>query len=120
MKKYFKIILPFVVLGCLAFLLLGIRAMLKQKRTVAVATVELPEVSFLHMNGDSATLSQESNRVKYLIFFNSDCEHCQAEVALLANYHGAFLDSDVYFFSNEPLDRIRAFAAKYLGGWSGV
>ncbi|OYU67087.1 MAG: hypothetical protein CFE22_06320 [Cytophagaceae bacterium BCCC1] len=119
MKRFFKFIIPFVILGCLTFLFFKIKAKLNEKRKVEEATAMLPYVSFLSIEGDAVKINQAVNKVKYIVFFNSDCEHCQAEAILLADNFEEFENSDVYFLSNEPLENIRAFKEKYLKGQHG-
>lgn len=116
MKRFFKFIIPFVILGCLTFLFFKIKTKLNEKRKVEETTALLPHVSFLSIEGDIVKLNHAVNKVKYIVFFNSDCEHCQAEVRLLADNFEEFENSDVYFLSNEPLENIRAFKEKYLKG----
>lgn len=116
MKSFLKFIIPFVVLGSLTFLFFKIKTKLNEKRKVEEATALLPHVSFLNIKGASVNLNQTINKVKYIVFFNSDCEHCQAEARLLADNFEAFIGTEVYFLSNESLENIRAFKEKYLKG----
>lgn len=116
MKNYLRVLVPFVILGSLAILFFKIKDRLKEKQKIETATAMLPSVSFLSIEGDSLSINAPTNKVKYLVFFNSECEHCQAEARLLADNFEAFEDAGVYFLSNEPLQNIINFKEQYLKG----
>jgi thiol-disulfide isomerase/thioredoxin len=119
MKNYLRVLVPFVVLGLLAILFFKIKDRLNEKRKIQTATAMLPNVSFLSIEGDSVSINAPTNKVKYLVFFNSECEHCQSEARLLADNFEAFEDAGVYFLSNEPLENIINFREQYLKGQVG-
>jgi thiol-disulfide isomerase/thioredoxin len=114
MKKILQILIPFLVLGGLIFLIFKIKQKLLVKKEIELATVILPQVYYLNLQGDSVAINLGIDKKKYLFFFNSECEHCQAEALLIDENHEAFKDSEVYFLSNEPSPKVEYFKNTYL------
>jgi thiol-disulfide isomerase/thioredoxin len=114
MKDFLKILIPFVIIACLLVLVFKIRSQLKQKKEIATTTASLPLFEYTTLTGLKSQVSLKSPKTKLLFFFNTDCEHCQAEARLLAENSKSLELAEVYFLSNEDLSVIQNFSDKYF------
>jgi thiol-disulfide isomerase/thioredoxin len=114
MKDFLKILIPFVVIACLLVLVFKIRSQLKQKKEIATTTASLPLFEYTTLAGIKSRNNTDSQKTKLLFFFNTDCEHCQAEAQLLAENSKSLELAEVYFLSNEDLSVIQNFSDKYF------
>lgn len=114
MKKTLRIALPFIVIGLLITLFLGILGKLKTKRMVEQAIATLPVQSYVGVDSIAYTLQNPQKQIVFVLFFNSHCDYCQIEAKLLSEHRQSFKNATVYLFSIEPLENIRAFKDKYL------
>lgn len=85
---------------------------LEQKATVATFTETLQPFVYQSVAKDSVSVTTE-NTTTIFFFFNTECEHCQAETALVAREKAQFAGKKIYFLSIEPIEKIRAFADEY-------
>lgn len=113
MKKKNKLIgFALVIIGILSYLGMAIANKLNHKETVKETVSQLHAIAYTAINGDEKIV----NRAKLpsvLFFFNSECEHCQAEATLVASNKEKFTNTNVYFFSTEELAKIQEFAKTY-------
>lgn len=70
----------------------------------------LPIFSLVTLDSSSLESSTLAGGSLVLIYFNSECDHCQYEVKDIKKNIMAFSNVTVVFMSSEPLAKIRAFA----------
>jgi thiol-disulfide isomerase/thioredoxin len=95
-------------------LVFKIRSQLKHKKEIATTTASLPLFEYTTLAGRKTRNNPDSPKTKLLFFFNTDCEHCQAEAQLLAENSKSLELAEVYFLSNEDLSVIQNFSDKYF------
>ncbi|MFT6204511.1 MAG: thiol-disulfide isomerase/thioredoxin [Spirosomataceae bacterium] len=112
MKKTIIILTLTAIVAVIGYMAYKINGKLVQKEAVATFTETLKPFTFKAISGDSVSVTNESKSAIFF-FFNTECEHCQAEAALVKREIKQFDEKVVYFLSTEPIDKITAFAATY-------
>lgn len=112
MKKPIIILILTAIVAFIGYMVYRISGKLEQKEAFAAFTETLKPFTFQTVAGDSVSVSNESKSTVFF-FFNTECEHCQAEAALVKREIAQFNEKAVYFLSTEPIDKITAFAATY-------
>lgn len=69
----------------------------------------LPGLALIGVDGQKVELQQ--GKAIVLIYFNSECDHCQREIAGLREKRQLFAEASLVLMSAESLEKIRAFAA---------
>lgn len=54
-----------------------------------------------------------TNKQVILIWFNPDCEHCQAETKLITEHIDQFSDAHIVMATYQPFDKMKSFYEKY-------
>jgi thiol-disulfide isomerase/thioredoxin len=103
----------FVVAGVLAFLGQAIAHKLQNKKEIKEHVSALKAFEYKELSEKAVQVKSESSQVKVFFFFNTECEHCQAEATLVAKEYEAFKKADIYFLSIEPMENIKEFASAY-------
>jgi len=70
----------------------------------------LPVFSLITRDSSLIDVSVFASRPLVLIYFNSECDHCQYEAEDIKNNIRAFSKATLVFMSSEPLTKINAFA----------
>jgi peroxiredoxin len=114
MKKYFKIIIPTIVLSLLAFMGYKVRDKIKQKKEVAEHIKTIPVFEYQTLEGKPFTNKDlKENTATIFLYFNSECEHCQGEATQIQENVEKFSNVQLVFISFEESKKITAFATKY-------
>jgi thiol-disulfide isomerase/thioredoxin len=112
MKKTIIILTLTAIVAIIGYMVYRISGKLEQKEAVATFTETLKPFTFQTVSGDSVSVTNESKSTVFF-FFNTECEHCQAEAALVEREIKQFDQKAVYFLSTEPIDKITVFAKEY-------
>jgi len=95
------------------FFLISFIMMRAQSDTVKPAYFNQPLPAFsLQMVDSSANYTKEKlpkNKQVVLIWFNPDCEHCQAETKLITEHIGEFSDAHIVMATYQPFDKMKHF-----------
>jgi thiol-disulfide isomerase/thioredoxin len=113
MRKKRIIGILLVVAGVLAYLGQAIAFKLQDKKEIEAHVAVLQPFEFTGLLEENVPVKSKSTQAKVFFFFNTECEHCQAEARLVAKAYEALNKSDVYFLSIEPLEKIQKFAKDY-------
>jgi thiol-disulfide isomerase/thioredoxin len=113
LKKYLKFIFVLIVLSLIAFLAFKIYSKLESKKAIEQNTKSIPNIQLKTIENHSINLKNQNGKFHFLFFFNTGCEHCQAEAMLLQKHITAFENGEITFISIEPLPDIKTFATKY-------
>ncbi len=85
---------------------------IKKKEKIASTLKTLPK--FKAINLDSISFEPKQNgKPIIMIYFNSDCEHCQSEVTAIVKNQEKFTNTQILMLSSESIIKIKAFATKY-------
>lgn len=80
----------------------------------------LPEFSFTDVSGKKVTkASLPVNQPVIVFYFDPDCDHCQAQSALITQYKEYFKGITFLWVSWAELEAIKAFPGKHLPGVTG-
>lgn len=122
MKQYFKIILPILILGSLAFMGYKVISKIKHKNEVAEHIKTIPAFSYPTIKGKLfSNKNLKENIPTVFLYFNSECEHCQSEAEQIRDNIRKFTNVQLVFISFEEQKKIMAFATKYkLLGYDNI
>ena len=68
----------------------------------------LPSITLTTLGGTTLQFKTDSSLV--LIYFNSECDHCQREIVAIHSSMDLFKSSRLVFMSSQSLDEIKTFA----------
>lgn len=74
-----------------------------------IRLVQLPAITLTAP--DRSTFALEQGKPLVLIYFNSECDHCQREVLEIRENIGLFSSSSVVLMSSQPLNEIESFSS---------
>ena len=113
-KKYLRFFV-FLLLGILAgWMAFQTSQRLKANQQALTHRQQLP--NFVVYTLDSiqfASTHLRSDRPTVLVYFHSECGHCQYEARELKKHAGAFAQVNLLLISTENLSRLRAFSQAY-------
>ena len=72
----------------------------------------VPGFPYLDLLGKTMNTANLTGNVT-VVFFNPDCDHCQKEAQNINGAKNLFRDKQMYFFSADELEAIKAFRLKY-------
>ncbi|WP_374443495.1 TlpA family protein disulfide reductase [Epilithonimonas sp.] len=107
--KIAAIAIPLLMIGIMIYLFFNFQ---KKKQKVE-ALKNIPAFSVKDISGKSIRNSNLPEGNKVLVYFNPDCEYCQAEMNELSEINDKHPDINWIMFTDKPLSEIRAFAKKY-------
>jgi len=114
MKKYLKLTIAIVLISIIGYLGYSITAKLNYKKEVAERIQNIPAFSFKTLAGNLFTNTNlDSNKPKLFVYFNSECEFCQAEAKGIQKHLDSLKNIQLLFISFETADKIEAFAKNY-------
>jgi thiol-disulfide isomerase/thioredoxin len=96
----------------IAMISVGIFYKFKRKNKVKEDILTLGSVPYLSLEG-SLRMVTPSDKFKIIFFFNSECDHCQAEARLISANASTLVNADIYFFSVEEIPSIIKFANEF-------
>ena len=89
------------------------------KKQVAESLKSMP--TFKVTNPDSTQIKLQENTPTAIIYFNTDCDHCQYEATQIQKNISKFNNAQLLMLSIEPLANIRKFIKTYrLEGFSNL
>ena len=110
MKKDLKILIGIIIL-----LAIGYVGYSYYTNTYAVKDYTiLPEFTLKDLNGDSFTReNMPTDKVKIIIYYNGECEHCQYQAKQIQESIDSFNDVQLLFISYQETELIKEFATSY-------
>lgn len=74
----------------------------------------LPEFSLKDLEGNKFTKNNiANNKLKFIMYYNSECEHCQHQAEQIEQHINTFKDIQLIFISYQDVSQIKEFAKKY-------
>ncbi|MFV8355606.1 TlpA family protein disulfide reductase [Flavobacterium sp. XS1P32] len=114
MKKYLKITIPIAVIGMLIFISYEVIKKINHKKQVAENIKIIPSFQYQDLNGAFFTNKNlKPNEATVFLYFNSECEHCQAETQMIKESIEKFKPFQLVFISFEKPEKIKSFATQY-------
>lgn len=115
MKKIIKIVLFVVLILFLGYMLNGIVRNIKQKKIIAEQIESIPQFSFINSSNHNVYTNDsiELDKACLIIYYNSDCDHCQYEAEQISKHIKQFKTHQILMISFEPIENILAFREKY-------
>lgn len=107
--KIVAILLPIVSIVFLVYLFFNFQ----KKKEKVDALKNMPSFSVKDINGNAVTNANLPVGNKILVYFNPECEYCQAEMDELSKINEKHKDTNWIMFTDKPLAEIRKFAEKY-------
>ena len=88
------------------------------QQTIVKATEEIPYFTFYTLDQQRFTKdSFDSERMKFIMYFNSECDHCQKQARWLRKglqeNSTSFKDLEMIFISFEEMSMIKEYRDKY-------
>jgi thioredoxin-related protein len=105
-KNRFFLLLPFFIL---------MFCQCKSTKSTAIeASKEIPYFTFYTLDSQRFTKdSFDDKRTKLILYFNSECDHCEKQAKWLSEDIEAFSDFELTFVSFEEMEAIKVFRDKY-------
>jgi peroxiredoxin len=113
MKNILKWLIVVLLVLALAWLMNMSVERLEAKKEAKNRLISLPDVELFSRDSVKVDLYAFQNKPIVLIYFNSECGHCQYEAKDVKNNIDAFNHANLLFMSSEPLVKIKAFADTY-------
>ena len=107
--KILAFIIPLVFIGVMVYLFTNYQ----RKKAKVEALQSIPVFSVKDINGKTITNSNLQEGNKLLVYFNPECEFCQAEMQELSSINNKHLDIQWIMFSSQSIAEIKNFATKY-------
>ena len=122
MKSFIKIIFPIIILILIAYSGYRIIQISQNKKIREEKIAHIPSFELKTMQGEVFTNANlKQNMPTVFLYFNSDCDFCQAETEEIASNIKKLDGIQIIFVSNESIPQISAFQQKYkLDGYDNV
>lgn len=109
MRIYLKWAIPIVAIALISYLAWGFTTKLHRKHETAERIQTLPNFSAQGVRKERISQADFQNKPTVLIYFNSDCEHCQREADELRQHTATLADAQILMLSSEPLPLLIPF-----------
>lgn len=107
--KILAIVIPIVLIGIMVYLF----ANFQKKKAKVEALQNIPAFSVKDINGKTITNNHLQEGNKLLVYFNTDCHYCQAEMLELSEINAQHQNIQWIMFSSQDMEEIKKFAALY-------
>ena len=107
--KILAITIPILLIGVMIYLFTNYQ----NKKAKVEALQNIPTFSVKDINGSTITNKDLQEGNKLLVYFNSECHFCQAEMQELSTINNQHLDMQWIMFSSQSIEEIKIFATKY-------
>lgn len=111
-KKPLKIVAVLILILAIG-ILFYLFSNFQKKKSKVEALKNIPAFSVKDINGNSVTNNALPQGNKILVYFNPDCEYCQAEMGELSKINEKHQNINWIMFTDKPLIEIKKFAEKY-------
>ncbi|CAN5350332.1 hypothetical protein BH09BAC3_BH09BAC3_08750 [soil metagenome] len=100
-----------ILITVIALLLFAVLNKINEKKEISARLLMLPELNLIGIDGFKYIVPKDTKIV--LIYFDSNCNHCQYEAEEIRNNISRFKSSTIVFISSEELLLIQAFSIKH-------
>jgi peroxiredoxin len=114
MKSVFKWFVIILVLTVLSVLIYKTIARINNKETLKEKITALPGLHFTTTDNSFFTNTNlQPDKYDLIVWFNTDCEHCQYEAQEFRKNAGSFRKTQILMVSDEPISDILKFGKTY-------
>lgn len=117
-RKYIVFILAFVVICGISFMAYKTVNRLHTKHVIEKSIQTLPHFQITQLDSTHVPFVHTEGKPVVIMYFNSECEHCQYETQALKKHIAQFAHAQILMLSNEPLAKLKTFAQSY--GLTGI
>ncbi len=110
MRNIIKWVLVILILCAIGWMANASFKKVQVSKSVKEKLNTLPVFSLVTLDSSSLESTALAAGSLVLIYFNSECDHCQYEAQDIKNNIKAFSKATLVFMSSEPLAKIQAFA----------
>lgn len=107
--KIFAIIIPILFIGVMIYLFTNFQ----NKKAKIEILQNIPAFSVKDINAKNVTQNNISKGNKLLVYFDTNCEFCHAEMEALSKINHLHKDVQWVLFSSQSIEEIKQFATKY-------
>lgn len=111
LKTQLKLLFGLLLIFIIAYV--AYKFFYKQNNNIANNGKLIPNIQLQSIDNEAINLKFVSGKVKYLIFFDSFCEHCQAEANAIQKNIIEFEKAEIIFISIQKMRNINIFADEY-------
>ncbi len=112
-RKYIFVAVGLIFLGLIGYMAYGIVATAQKKKEITANTQQLPNFKATQLDKHIFASNELPNKPTVIVFFNTECEHCQYEAKEIAQHRAAFEGINLLMISSEETSKIKAFITKY-------
>ena len=112
-KKYLAYLLALLVLGGTALMAYKTVHRLQTKKALAASLKTLPHFIATGLDSTQIRYPQAIDKPLIIMYFNTECEHCQYETQELKKHLAQFANAQILMLSNESLAKLKTFAKSY-------
>jgi peroxiredoxin len=109
----------YILTGILVLLFTGIGILIAKtirtnnhKKQVSEQLKMIPNFETYNMDSLKVHHAEFHEKPTVIVYFNTECEHCQYEAKQIVKYQDRFKDVNLYMLSAENIAQIKAFARK--------
>jgi peroxiredoxin len=109
----------YILTGMLVLLFAGIGILIAKtirtnnhKKQVSEQLKMIPNFEAYNMDSLKVSHTEFNKKPTIIVYFNTECEHCQYEASQIMKYQDKFKDVNLYMLSAENTTKIKAFAHK--------
>ncbi len=115
MRKIIKTILFVILLLLVGYMITVIIKKAKHKNAIAEQIQSIPGFSFINTQNQNIYTNDSLSVGKacLIIYYNSECEHCQSEAEQISQHIDKFRDYQILMISYETKETILAFREKH-------
>jgi peroxiredoxin len=114
MKKYIKIIIPFVFIAFLGYMGYQVMSKINHKKEVAKNIKIIPSFTYQDIDGNPFTNANLiENKALLFVYYNSECEFCNEEAKMIKENIEQFNTTQIIFISFEETEIIKQFATNH-------
>ncbi len=113
-SKALKFVLPILLIGIIATLLFRIISIANTKQELIENYQKLPALHFYDLKGGAfMQVELKQGTATVIIYFNTECEHCQYEAEAIRENIEDFEEAAVLMISDESREILQSFAEEY-------
>nr|WP_299422521.1 redoxin domain-containing protein [uncultured Emticicia sp.] len=112
-RKYIFVTIGLIFVVLIGYMVFGIFATAQKKKEIIANTQQLPNFKATQLDKHIFASNDLPTKPTVIIFFNTECEHCQYEAKEIAQNRAAFEGINLLMISSEEISKIKAFVSKY-------
>lgn len=112
-KRKIIILMVVMVVGLVSFLVAKTISKINHKKEVTEQIAIIPHLPVAAIGANKNINWKNTNNPTIILFFNSECSHCQYEAEAIEQKLEAFKNVNLLFVSEEDEDKIKAFSKTY-------